>query len=161
MISRLPTVRKMVILRTVDLLRSLKSIVKSHLKLVAPPTVKRTVTPKRRPNAELRSRLASAASRNRIAMECNSIAGRRSVCDTHCRAGMTQGGFERELVPVPVARLSYAVTPILPEIKAGMVLTSPLPPAPVTPTSAARNKQPMAPHKSGATGSIRATETRS
>lgn len=29
---------------------------KSHLRLVAPPTEKRTVTPKRRPNAQLRSR---------------------------------------------------------------------------------------------------------
>ena len=29
---------------------------KSHLKLVTPATVKRTVTPKRRPNAELRTR---------------------------------------------------------------------------------------------------------
>ena len=29
---------------------------KSHLKLVTPATVKRTVTPKRRPNADLRTR---------------------------------------------------------------------------------------------------------
>ena len=29
---------------------------KSHLKLVTPATVNRTVTPKRRPNAELRTR---------------------------------------------------------------------------------------------------------
>jgi integrase len=52
-----------------------KSMPKSHLKLVAPATVNRTVTPKRRPNAELRSRehltetevakLMDAAKRNR------------------------------------------------------------------------------------------------
>jgi type 1 fimbriae regulatory protein FimB/type 1 fimbriae regulatory protein FimE len=33
-----------------------KSPVKSHLKLVAPTTENRTVAPKRRPNAELRTR---------------------------------------------------------------------------------------------------------
>ena len=48
---------------------------KSHLKLVTPATVKRTVTPKRLPNAELRTRehlteseverLIAAAKRNR------------------------------------------------------------------------------------------------
>jgi integrase len=36
--------------------RGLKVMAKSHLKLVGPNTVKRTVTPRRRPNAELRSR---------------------------------------------------------------------------------------------------------
>jgi integrase len=35
---------------------ALKVMAKSHLKLVTPHTVKRTVTPRRKPNAELRSR---------------------------------------------------------------------------------------------------------
>jgi hypothetical protein len=33
-----------------------KNVAKSHLKLVAPGTVNRTVTPKRPPNADLRTR---------------------------------------------------------------------------------------------------------
>src|ERR1700722_715714 len=51
------TVRKMIIIRTVDFTGARKVMAKSHLKLVTPTTEKRTVaTPLRRPNAELRSR---------------------------------------------------------------------------------------------------------
>jgi len=53
----LATVRKMIIIRTVHLLEEREIMAKSHLKLVAPVTEKRTVaTPLRRPNAELRTR---------------------------------------------------------------------------------------------------------
>jgi integrase len=52
----LQTVRYSVIIRTVDLQGTLKVMVKSHLTLVAPATEKRTVTPKRRRNADLRTR---------------------------------------------------------------------------------------------------------
>ena len=44
------------ILRTVPLAGRRNSMAKSHLKLVAPSTEKRTATPTRRPNAELRTR---------------------------------------------------------------------------------------------------------
>jgi hypothetical protein len=50
------SVRKLPIIRTVDGTRKRIIMAKSHLKLVSPTTVKRTVTPRRRPNAELRSR---------------------------------------------------------------------------------------------------------
>jgi integrase len=51
------TVRKMIIIRTVDLQGRLKVMAKSHLKLVKPDTENRTVAPPvRRPNAELRTR---------------------------------------------------------------------------------------------------------
>ena len=47
------TVRKRAIIRTVDTWGARKIMAKSHLKLVAPTTEKRTVaTPRRRPNAE-------------------------------------------------------------------------------------------------------------
>jgi integrase len=46
----------MTILRTVILCRRTKTLAKSHLRLVAPDTEKRTVTPRRRPNADLRTR---------------------------------------------------------------------------------------------------------
>jgi integrase len=49
-------VRESTVIRTVDGQWSLKVVAKSHLKLVSPTTVKRTVTPRRKPNAELRSR---------------------------------------------------------------------------------------------------------
>jgi integrase len=52
----LRTVRILVINRTVITSEARKSMAKSHLKLVTPATENRTVTPKRRPNAELRSR---------------------------------------------------------------------------------------------------------
>jgi integrase len=65
----------MIFYRTVVIRKARKSMAKSHLKLVAPTIVNRTVTPKRRPNAELRSRehltetevakLMEAARRNR------------------------------------------------------------------------------------------------
>jgi integrase len=55
--SVLRTVRKICILRTVDLAGARKTMANSHLKLVDPTTVNRTVaTPLRRPNAELRTR---------------------------------------------------------------------------------------------------------
>jgi site-specific recombinase XerD len=44
------------IVRTVISARRAKHMAKSHLKLVTPATVKRTVTPKRLPNADLRTR---------------------------------------------------------------------------------------------------------
>jgi integrase len=50
------SVRKSIIIRTVDWQWSLKVMAKSHLRLVTPNTVKRTVAPRRKPNAELRSR---------------------------------------------------------------------------------------------------------
>jgi integrase len=46
----------MLIIRTVGLHGRLKVMAKSHLKLVKPATEKRTVTPRRRPNAKLRTR---------------------------------------------------------------------------------------------------------
>jgi integrase len=47
----------MIIIRTVDLVGERETMAKSHLKLVTPATVNRTVaTPRRRPNAELRTR---------------------------------------------------------------------------------------------------------
>src|SRR3954451_12507574 len=52
----LPTVRNWAILRTVSLLTPVKTLAKSHLRLISPNTEKRTVTPKRLPNADLRTR---------------------------------------------------------------------------------------------------------
>src|SRR5262249_52841956 len=49
-------VRKRIIIRTVVSAARGNRMPKSHLKLVRPPTVKRTVTPKRLPNADLRTR---------------------------------------------------------------------------------------------------------
>jgi integrase len=46
----------MLIVRTADLQGALKSMAKPKLKLVAPATINRTVTPTRRPNAEIRTR---------------------------------------------------------------------------------------------------------
>src|SRR5215210_4937507 len=46
----------MTIIRTVDRCGGRDTMAKSHLKLVAPSTEKRTVTPTRRPNAEIRTR---------------------------------------------------------------------------------------------------------
>jgi hypothetical protein len=46
----------MIIIRTVVLPGGLKVMAKSHLKLVKPTAVNRTVTPRRLPNAELRTR---------------------------------------------------------------------------------------------------------
>ncbi|WP_198028242.1 tyrosine-type recombinase/integrase [Bradyrhizobium sp. WSM1743] len=46
----------MIIIRTVIFMEAQQTMAKSHLKLVTPATEKRTVTPKRRPNADLRSR---------------------------------------------------------------------------------------------------------
>jgi integrase len=69
------TVRKLSIYRIVVFPRRLIAMAKSHLKLVAPTTVNRTVTPRRLPNADLRtreylteaevSRLQKAAGNNR------------------------------------------------------------------------------------------------
>ena len=69
------TVRRKGIVVTVIRAERVKPMPKSHLKLVRPVTVKRTVTPKRLPNAELRTRehltegeverLMAAAKRNR------------------------------------------------------------------------------------------------
>src|SRR5271163_2012912 len=69
------TVYKMTILRTVCHPRMTKHMAKPHLKLVTPATVKRTVTPRRLPNKDLRTRqhlteaeverLMKAAQRNR------------------------------------------------------------------------------------------------
>jgi integrase len=50
------TVRKKAIVRTVVSTGRAKSMGKSNLKLVTPATVNRTVTPKRPPNADLRTR---------------------------------------------------------------------------------------------------------
>src|SRR5665811_356464 len=50
------TVGKKAIVRTVEPPRGLKTMAKSHLTLVAPAIVNRTVTPRRRPNSELRTR---------------------------------------------------------------------------------------------------------
>jgi integrase len=46
----------MILLRTVEQRREAKHLAKSHLRLVAPATVKRTVTPRRAPNRDLRTR---------------------------------------------------------------------------------------------------------
>jgi site-specific recombinase XerD len=46
----------MPIIRTVALHRKAKTLAKSHLQLITPAAEKRTVTPKRRPNADLRTR---------------------------------------------------------------------------------------------------------
>jgi site-specific recombinase XerD len=46
----------MSIIRTVIPRRRTKTLVKSHLRVITPATEKRTVTPRRRPNAELRTR---------------------------------------------------------------------------------------------------------
>jgi type 1 fimbriae regulatory protein FimB/type 1 fimbriae regulatory protein FimE len=46
----------MSIIRTVILRRRAKTLAKSHLRLITPATEKRTVTPRRRPNADLRTR---------------------------------------------------------------------------------------------------------
>jgi hypothetical protein len=71
----LKTVRKKPIFRPVEESRERRIMAKSHLKLVAPTTVNRTVTPRRPPNAELRrreyltesevERLMKAAGKNR------------------------------------------------------------------------------------------------
>jgi type 1 fimbriae regulatory protein FimB/type 1 fimbriae regulatory protein FimE len=53
---RLDDVRKTVIIRTVNLQERLNVMAKSRLKLVTPPAEKRTVTPRRLPNADLRTR---------------------------------------------------------------------------------------------------------
>jgi integrase len=50
------TVLKKTIIRTVETQGSLKVMAKTHLKLVSPTAVKRTVAPRRKPNAELRTR---------------------------------------------------------------------------------------------------------
>jgi site-specific recombinase XerD len=55
-ISGFPTVRNLVKLRTVAIRGGPFSMTKSHLKLVTPNEVNRTVAPIRRPNAELRTR---------------------------------------------------------------------------------------------------------
>src|ERR1019366_2164642 len=69
------TVRRRAFVRTVVSTGRAKPMAKSHLKLVTPATVNRTVTPKRAPNADLRTReylteaeverLMAAAKRNR------------------------------------------------------------------------------------------------
>src|ERR1700693_5397091 len=46
----------MILIRTVDPRHRAKDMAKAHLKQVTPATVKRTVTPRRRPNAKLRTR---------------------------------------------------------------------------------------------------------
>jgi hypothetical protein len=46
----------MILIRTVDPRHRAKHMAKAHVRLVAPATVKRTVTPKRRPNSKLRTR---------------------------------------------------------------------------------------------------------
>jgi integrase len=71
----LATVRRRTIIRTVSQAGTADHMTKSYLKLVTPATVKRTVTPKRLPNADLRTReylteaeverLTEAAKRNR------------------------------------------------------------------------------------------------
>jgi type 1 fimbriae regulatory protein FimB/type 1 fimbriae regulatory protein FimE len=71
----LPTVRKMPIVGTVSLHPRLIPMRKSHLKLVAPTTVNRTVTPTRRPNAELRTREYLTASE--VARLMKAAAGNR------------------------------------------------------------------------------------
>src|SRR5450830_1737578 len=50
------TVRRRAFVRTVVSTGRAKHMAKSHLKLVTPATVNRTVTPKRAPNAHLRTR---------------------------------------------------------------------------------------------------------
>jgi integrase len=52
----LQAVRFSSIIRTVILRRGAKILAKSRLRLVTPATEKRTVTPRRRPNADLRTR---------------------------------------------------------------------------------------------------------
>jgi integrase len=52
----LMTVRRRSIIRTVDHRGWAKFMAKTRLRLVTPATVKRTVTPKRRPNSDLRTR---------------------------------------------------------------------------------------------------------
>jgi hypothetical protein len=69
------TVRKTIVIRTVGQTASPKHMAKTRLKLVTPAIVKRTVTPKRLPNKDLRTRehlteaeverLMKAAQRNR------------------------------------------------------------------------------------------------
>src|SRR5690349_15706787 len=73
--SVLATVSFLAIIRTVVRARNTKRMAKRHLKLVTPATVNRTVTPKRPPNGDLRTReylteaeverLMNAARRNR------------------------------------------------------------------------------------------------
>jgi integrase len=46
----------MILIRTVDLRHRAKYVGEAHLELVTPATVKRTVTPRRPPNAKLRTR---------------------------------------------------------------------------------------------------------
>jgi len=46
----------MLIIRTVTVCRKAKTLAKSHLRLITPAPEKQTVTPTRRPNADLRSR---------------------------------------------------------------------------------------------------------
>jgi len=50
------TVYKMFLFRTVGSSEIAKTMAKAHLRLVSPTTVKRTVTPRRLPNAKLRTR---------------------------------------------------------------------------------------------------------
>src|SRR5271169_1488984 len=74
-VCRCWTVRRRAIVQTVINVDTTKHMTKSHLKLVTPATVKRTVTPKRLPNADLRTRehlteaeverLTAAAKKNR------------------------------------------------------------------------------------------------
>ena len=52
----LHTVLRTVIIRTVEHEKMVEILAKSHLKLVTPAIVKRTVTPRRLPNADLRTR---------------------------------------------------------------------------------------------------------
>jgi len=54
--AKVEAVRKMPIVRTVTVFRRVKTLAKSHLRLISPAAQKRTVTPKRRPNADLRTR---------------------------------------------------------------------------------------------------------
>jgi integrase len=56
LVLRGATIRRRGFLRTVVSTGRAKSMTKSHLKLVAPATANRTVTPKRVPNADLRRR---------------------------------------------------------------------------------------------------------
>jgi integrase len=56
MVPPLTTVRILLSIRKVKIQGGLKHMAKTRLKLVSPATVKRTVTPTRRPNSELRPR---------------------------------------------------------------------------------------------------------
>jgi hypothetical protein len=86
---------------------------KSHLRLVTPATVKRTVTPKRLPNAKLRTReylteaeverLMAAAKANRYGQRDATMAlvaytepTRRRSIEQHCRGVHYQGEGRRK-----------------------------------------------------------------